>query len=165
MEPKSTPQIERFNQLWNILDGTYHEYARRCGLSDMTMWLLYALWQSEAGYTQRELCAQWCEPPQTVNSALKALERQELVRLEPVPGNRKNKRAVLTGQGQALAREVIAPLLRAERRSFAGLVAGETEQLFALMQRHVELLREALSLTLPAARHIPEGEGDKEKTV
>ena len=89
MEKKNTDPLAIFNQLYKKMDEIYHLYAKKTGISDMTLWLLYSLSESDTVYTQKEFCLAWHYPPQTVNSALKSLEARGLIGLEPVPGNQK----------------------------------------------------------------------------
>lgn len=136
-----TDPLAVFNQLYKEMDEIYHQYARDHGISDTALWLLYSLDTGDGPYTQREICAEWHYPPQTLNSALKTLEKKGLVALEPVYGNQKNKQVILTKQGQAVASQVIRPLIHAERQSFQALSEDEKETLLALTQKYVELLR------------------------
>ena len=89
MAKNTTDPLAVFNQLYKKMDEIYHLYAKRTGISDTALWLLYSLYEEGTAYTQRELCSIWQLPPQTVNSALKALERQEIIALVPIPGNQK----------------------------------------------------------------------------
>ena len=61
--------------------------------------------------------------------------------LEPVPGNQKNKRIVLTDKGKETAQKEIFPLILAEKRAFQGLGETERETLLSLTRQYVELLR------------------------
>lgn len=144
MNRNQTDPLAIFNQLYKEMDEIYHLYAKQCGISDAAFWLLYSLYEagsSQVQYTQRELCSDWHYPPQTINSALKNLEKKGLLFLEPVPGNQKNKRIVLSDQGQALVEQIIAPLVQAERRTFQGLTEEEQTVLLSLTRKYVELLR------------------------
>lgn len=105
-----------FNQLYKQMDELYHAYAKACGVPDTVFWLLYSLYEGGA-YTQHELCQAWHYPPQTVNSALKNMERQGLVALRAVPGNRKSKLAALTDKGQQAMRRLVGPAVRAEQNA------------------------------------------------
>lgn len=136
-----TDPLAVFNQLYKEMDEIYHQYARDHGISDTALWLLYSLDTGDGPCTQREICTEWHYPPQTLNSALKTLEKKGLVALEPVYGNQKNKQVILTKQGQAVAGQVIRPLIHAERQSFQALSEDEKETLLALTQKYVELLR------------------------
>ena len=106
MQNHTADALILFNQLYREMDALYHLYARKHGLSDTTLWLMYSLYESGTAYTQTEFCALWHHPPQTINSALKSLEKQGLISLEALPENKKNKRIVLTARGQRLTREV-----------------------------------------------------------
>ena len=141
MKKDYSDPLATFNQLYKEMDEIYHQYARDHGMSDTAMWLLYFLCLSDTPYTQREICSEWHYPPQTLNSALKTLERQGLIALESVPGNQKNKLVVLTEQGNSVVQQMIAPLVAAERQSFMELQESEKEALLSLTQKYVDLLQ------------------------
>lgn len=144
MEPSAAGQLAALNQSYKEMEHIYHWYARRHGLSDAHLWLLYSLYESQA-HTQREISSIWHYPPQTVNSALKGLERQGLVLLEEVPGNKSNKRVALSERGAALAREIIRPLICAELRAIQGLGTEETAALVALTEKYTQRLQGELT--------------------
>lgn len=141
MENMTSDPLALFNQLYKEMDEIYHQYAKRQGISDTALWLLYSLYEDGAGYTQRELCSAWHYPPQTINSALKSLVNQGYIRLKPVEGNQKNKRIALTETGKELMREVISPLIRAEKRTFQRLEKSERDTLLSLTHKYVSLLK------------------------
>ncbi len=145
MEKLITDQLAAFNQLYREIDEIYHLYAKRQGISDTALWLLYSLYENDAAYTQRELCSAWHYPPQTVNSALKSLEKQELIVLNSILGNKKNKLVVLTEKGKEVTEKVISLLVLAEQRSFQGLKKEERETLLSLTQKYTELLRNEIN--------------------
>ena len=123
----------------------YHNYAKAIGLSDSAFWLLYSLYEHGDPCTQKELCEAWFYAPQTINTALKFLEEKGLISLEFIPGNKKNKQIFFTKDGDNLVENKIAPLVRAEERSFDRLDEDEREILLALTQKHIGLLEEELN--------------------
>ena len=133
--------LAAFNQLYKKMDEIYHLYAKEMGISDTTLWLLYSLYEDDSAYTQRELCSIWQLPPQTVNSALKGLERQGIIVLTPIPGNQKNKWIGLTEKGEEMTRQIIYPLILAEQRTFQGLSEEERKALLSLTKKYVGLLQ------------------------
>ena len=141
MENMTSDPLALFNQLYKEMDEIYHQYAKRQGISDTALWLLYSLYEDGAGYTQRELCSAWHYPPQTINSALKNLVNQGYIQLKPVEGNQKNKRIALTETGKELMREVIFPLIQAEKRTFQRLEKSERDTLLSLTHKYVSLLK------------------------
>ena len=82
------------DRIYNENTLLYHRLARACGLPDCAFWLLYTLRSEEAPLTQTQLSEQLSLPKQTVNSALKKLVEEGVLRLEAADGNLKNKRVV-----------------------------------------------------------------------
>lgn len=141
MQTHITDQLAAFNRLYKEMDEIYHIYAKKQGVSDAALWLMYSLYERDAGYTQRELCSAWHYPPQTVNSSLKNLEKQGLIALTAIPGNKKNKLVVLTEKGKEMTQRIISALVLAEQKSLQGLKRSEQEALLSLTKKYVELLR------------------------
>ena len=139
MKKRKADSLEEFNQLYKKMKEIYHLYAKSLGISDMAFWLLYSLHESSIR-TQRDFCATWHYPPQTVNSAIKNLEKQGLITLEYAEGSQKNKQIVLTKEGRAYMKKAISPLVAAERSVFQGLEKGELEALLGLTQKYIDLL-------------------------
>ena len=134
-------QLAAFNQLYKEMDDIYHSYAKEQGISDTILWILYSLYENNSSYIQKELCSEWHYPPQTVNSALKSLEKQGIISLEAVPGNKKNKLVSLTEHGLTLTQRVIARLTDAERNAILSMTADERRTLLSLTEKYTEFLR------------------------
>lgn len=135
-------QMVEFNQIYKIIDDTYHNYAKSCDLADTAFWILYSVWENKEAYTQKELCETWSYSRQTVNSALKNLEGEGIIQLLHELDNKKNKQIILTKRGKALAEKIIVPLMKAEKNSFANLSEEERALFLKLMKKHSELFRE-----------------------
>lgn len=133
--------LAEYNQLYKEMDEIYHLYAKKHGVSDTTLWLMYSLYLNDAENTQSEICSAWHYPPQTINSALKRMEKQGLILLDAVPGNQKNKLIKLSEKGREIIEKAIAPLVEAEQKAFQGLKPKEKAALFALTRKYTQLLR------------------------
>lgn len=142
MKNKTQELLIQFNQIYKEMDVVYHNYAKKMGLSDTAFWILYCVSEQNGTLTQRELCNDWSFAPQTVNSALKDLMRKDVILLESVPRNQKNKRIRLTEAGEALVERVILPLTGAERDSFLALTEEECRQMLSATQRYATILKE-----------------------
>ena len=151
METRITGQLAVFNRLYKQMDETYHQYAKKLGISDTTLWILYSLYESNVSYTQRELCSVWHYPPQTIHSSLKNLEKQGLLRLDSIPGNRKNKQIVLTKQGEQVMLSIISRLVTAEQHAFRALSEKEQDDLLNLTKKYVESLEIEIGKFLPSS--------------
>lgn len=141
MKDPIAAQLAAFNQLYKEMDEIYHVYAKEQGISDTVFWILYSLYENNSSYIQKELCSEWHYPPQTVNSALKSLEKQGIISLEAVPGNKKNKRVSLTEHGLTLTQRVVARLTDAERNAILSMTADERRTLLSLTEKYTEFLR------------------------
>jgi len=144
MDTQISEQLKVFNQLGKQMDEVYHSYAVHHGMSDTALWILWIIWDCKTGYTQRELSNEWHCSPQTINSALKILEKQGLVELKLAPGSKKNKQIHLTEIGQKFAQQVVEPLVQAEHRAFAGFDEQERIALVKLLRKHATLLAEEI---------------------
>lgn len=133
------------NQCDKELDEMYHTYAMQRGISDSTLWVLYAVYDAKDPLTQAELCNGWFFSRQTINTALKSLENQGIVTLVPISGNRKSKQIVFTEEGKDTALQILQPLLDGEKRVYDGL-SDEENRIFAeLFRKRCALLREYLT--------------------
>ena len=110
MKDEIVRQLELLNQNDKILDELYHSYAASVHLSETAFWILYIAWTQGDGCTQKEICDSWSYSRQTINTALKNLERQGILCLKTAEGNRKNKRIYFSREGKAFADRVVAPL-------------------------------------------------------
>lgn len=140
--------LAAFNRAHKRMNVLYHNYARDAGISDAAFWLMYSLYEKGEPCTQTELCEAWFFTPQTINSALKSLEKQGLIALDFAPNNRKNKQFFFTETGKQLVKEKIMPLVQAEEKSFLRLNEQEREALLAITQKHISILEEEINRIL-----------------
>ncbi|MBF4692309.1 MarR family winged helix-turn-helix transcriptional regulator [Fusibacter ferrireducens] len=129
-----------YNQLFKELDQLYRNYAKDSGLSDTMFWILYFIQEQNEAYTQKELCDIWFYSKQTVNSALKNLESQNLIKLTPSPNNRKKKQIFLTPSGKELATKIIVPLMKAEESALSKMGEKSFDEFLRLTKEHINLL-------------------------
>lgn len=134
--------LKTFNKIYKEMDIVYHTYAKSCGLSDMAYWILYSIAESDEYFTQRDFCNDWFFAPQTVNSALKDLEKRDIIFLEAVPGNKKNKWIKPTENGKKFIENVIVPIIRTECESFESLSAEECELMLSTTKKYISVLKD-----------------------
>lgn len=148
MESPIVLVLSAFNRAHKKMNGLYHNYAKKVGLSDAAFWVLYFLYEQEGPCAQKDLCEAWFYAPQTINSALKSLEKRGFITLELAPKSRKNKQILFTEAGETLIKEKIVPLVQAEERSFERLDEQKCMQLLSITQEHIELLEEEINRIL-----------------
>lgn len=129
------------DRIYNENTLLYHRLARAYGLPDCAFWLLYTLRSEEAPLTQTQLSEQLSLPKQTVNSALKKLVEEGVLRLEAADGNLKNKRVCLTEAGEAFLRRTVDRVFGVESAAAARLTEEERSALVALSQKLLDAFR------------------------
>lgn len=107
--------VQEFNQLLKRMDNVYDKFAKSSGISDTAFWIIYTVKNEKETYKQKDLCVMWSYSKQTINSALKKLEEQNIIKLVSVPENKKDKKIVLTEKGEKIAKELIEPVNEIEK--------------------------------------------------
>ncbi len=142
MQENSTKDFLQYIYLCNELNALYHGVSLSGGISDSVMNILYTLSTFGTECTQSNISQLTGIPRQTINSAIRKLEKQEILYLE---GERKNKIIRLTEKGTALANRTAIPLLRAEQATFAGWSVREREALLNLTKKYIIDLKRNMS--------------------
>lgn len=138
-------ELRRYNYLLGETDGVYHEMAVRMGLPDSVMKILYSLCGGDGLCPLRMVIRQSGASKQTINSALRRLEGEEIVRLEPGRGRGKNVR--LTEKGWALAERTVIPLMKMEDEIYSSWSREDVQKNLELAERFLTALREKTKQT------------------
>ncbi len=92
--------------------------------------------------TQKEICDDWYENKQTINSAAKKLIEEGYIDIAPSPENFREKLLTFTEKGKFLAMRTVEKMLAAEKRAFARLSENEQEELIRINKKHYDFLKE-----------------------
>ena len=144
LENSNRQYILAYNQLLKECDNIYHDAAVRAGLSDCAFWILYSLHDADHTITQSEIGDNASMPRQTVNSALKKLEKDGYLTLEKVNG-KMGKAIHLTEQGTEFAETHIAPVAAAEERACISFTDVEKEVFLKTFRFLVDRLKAEIS--------------------
>ena len=139
MTSVQSPLLEAYNRLFKEMDDLYHELARRAGLSDSAFDILYTLCMTGDGCLQKDICAFSFLSKQTINSSIRKLEREGLIRL--TAGKGRDTHIFLTPAGQKLVQERIVPVAHMEHQAFAQLSLPQQQELLRLTQAYVSGFR------------------------
>ena len=120
-------------------NAVYHELAQALDLSDSVMQVLYTALTGGGSCTVREVCFLTGISKQTLNSALRKMESDGLLRLEAVDG--KQKRICLTEAGLALANKTALVELDMETAILDSWPEEDREAYLRLMKRYLDDLR------------------------
>lgn len=133
-------EMKRFNYLIGEIDAAYHEMSLKLGLSDSAMRILYTICDNGECCLLQEICRRSGVSKQTINSAIRKLEKEGIVYLEPA-GTR-NKNVCLTDKGKRLAERTAARMIEAENDIFASWKKEDVEKYLELTERFLIAFRE-----------------------
>ena len=143
MSIQSSAPLKRLNHLQCETSGVYSEMSTVFGYSDSIMQILYTICDNGGeSCLLRDICRLTGLHKQTLNSALRKLEAEQVVYLEPV--GKKNKRVCLTEKGKQLAAQTAGKVIDAENRILAEWAPEVAEQFLALNERYLECLQREL---------------------
>ena len=97
--------------------------------------------ESDKPLTQSDLCQTLCQPKQTINSALKKLEKDGYIVLTHTKDQR-SKEITLTSQGITFAQRTIDVVYDIELSVMASLSEQEQKQFIDILKRYSNTLKE-----------------------
>ena len=139
MEKAYTGEIRRINFLISEMDSLYHLADLRLGISDSVSRVLYALYDAGGQCPLADIYKNSGISKQTINSAVRGLEREGLLYLAQDHG--RAKKGVLTDKGTQFAQQTAARLRQAERDAFASWTEEEVRTHIRLLEKYTECFR------------------------
>lgn len=133
-------ELKRYNHLMNEIDAAYHAMSLKLGLSDSAMIVLYTICEHGTSCLLQDICRTSGISKQTINSALRKLEADGILYLEPA--STKNKRVCLTDKGKSLAANTAVKMMEAENDIFSSWVEEDVEKYLTLTERYLNEFRE-----------------------
>lgn len=132
--------MKKHNQLINELQATYHDSSVKMGISDSVSLILYALCDGDGSCPLNDICRYTSLSKQTVNSAIRNLEKQNIVYLESING--KSKMVYLTEEGKEFANKTVMKLMKFEDEIISSWSKEDLEKFIQLTERYLVDLRE-----------------------
>ncbi len=135
-------QNDRLNELFNVEQKVYADYALACGVSETILWVLLVMADTNKHFiTQAELSSKLHISKQTINSAVKSLVNMQFAEMIVSKQNKKIKEIHLTNKGKAFFDKHITKLIDAELSSLSDLEENEREVFIKLSQTRIYSLR------------------------
>lgn len=136
---------KRINYLYTETTAVYHKIALKFGLSYSAFQIIYTICDNDCSCPLREICRSTGLSKQTVNSALRKLEQNNIVILEKKDA--KSKTATLTEAGLHLADHTVFRLLELENDIFSAWSKQDVEIYLNLTERYMnDLIEKARNL-------------------
>ena len=135
-------KARRYAYLSAEITSLYHEAAVKLGISDTVLNILYVLCERDGQCLQSDIFRLTGISRQTINSAIRKLERDGLTYLEP--GEGRNTTVCLTEKGKDFTSEKILPLFQIEDKIWGAWTVDEQEKYLLFSQTYRDLLKKYL---------------------
>lgn len=133
-------RLNRFNYLLGETEAAYHELSLKMGYPDSAMKVLYAICDNGGSCPLRTIRRRSGLSKQTMNSAIRKLEAEDVLQLELDGGRAKNAR--LTAHGQAVAEATAMRIIQIEKDIFACWSEEAVETYLRLTERYLADFKE-----------------------
>ena len=152
-QPYMSDKLVAFNHIYKEYNIIYHDAAMRLGLSNSEFDTLYAICELGDGCKQTicelgdgckqsDICRTTFIPKQTVNSAIRSLQKKEYLTL--ASGKGRSMHIYLTEQGLQLVRRTIFPMVEIENEAFPKLTEKEYKTILHFHAQYLAALREGI---------------------
>lgn len=122
--------FKEHNELIQIIDSAYHEAAKKMHLSDSEFNILYIMNLYPDGCKQSVLYKESGHTKSTINSALKKMEKNDILCIRP--GQGRNTFVALTETGKELLEKSIYPIIEIENEIFHSWTKKEQQEFLQL---------------------------------
>ena len=133
-------EVSRYNHLNSEISNVFHEMSVTLGLSDSVSAILYTICNFGDSCLLSDIVRMTGIPKQTINSALRKMEAEEILCLENTEGRR--KAVCLTEKGKLLAERTARRMIRMENEIFSSWTEEERSLYLGLTQRYLNQLKE-----------------------
>lgn len=135
-------KICRINCMTEEIDSLYHQAAVKLGVSDSVLFVLYMTYINDGQCLLYDICRLSGISKQTINSAIRKLEYEDILYLEKQDG--KSKMVHLTEKGKVYAGQTAAKLYEAEYNAFRDWSVEEINLYLRLIEKQHASLRKQI---------------------
>ncbi len=131
--------MHRINYLNAELNALYHQASLKLGLTDSASIVLYTIYDNGENCLLSDIYKQSGVSKQTVNSAIRNLEKKHIIYLEQHSG--RAKKVILTDTGKEYVQKTIARLFNAEAAALASWTEEEINSQIGFMEKYIHSFR------------------------
>ncbi len=142
MKNKICSSIHRINYLNAELDALYHHASLKLGLTDSASIVLYTIYNNGENCLLSDIYKQSGVSKQTVNSAIRNLEKKHIIYLEQHSG--RAKKVILTDIGKEYVQKTTARLFDAETAAFSSWTEEEINAHIGYMEKYIDSFRKQI---------------------
>ncbi len=135
-------EILRNNKQFSKMNALYHRLSQKFGIANSESEILYYLVSSEKDVPIQEIIYFTCSPKQTVNSALRNMEKKEWIKLKKIDS--KSKLVCLTEKGKKQAEITVEKILAIEEQIFLSFKQEKVEEYLQFTNAFTDKLKDKL---------------------
>ncbi|MBF4695539.1 MarR family winged helix-turn-helix transcriptional regulator [Fusibacter ferrireducens] len=143
MNLKQSETIHRINYLTSEMEALYHQASLKLGITDSVSIILYTILDTGENCLLSDIYKKSGISKQTVNSAIRGLEADDILYLEKHTG--RTKKIILTEKGKDFMNKTVTKLYKAEVRTFESWSTEEINTYIHLMEKYTNCFREQVS--------------------
>lgn len=133
-------EIRRIMVSVNVIDGIYAMSAKKIGIKDNSLSLLYAL-DDRKPHSQKEICEHWLIPKTTLNTIVKECVNAGYIVLDGIK-HTKEKEIRLTDKGQEYAKTILNQVYELERRAMEKTLSSYSPEFVQALEQFTAYLKE-----------------------
>lgn len=135
-------EIHRINYLTSEMESLYHQASLKLGITDSVSIVLYTIYDAGDGCLLSDVYKKSGIRKQTVNSAIRSLEADQILYLQQHTG--RAKKILLTNKGRDFVQKTVARLYEAEAKAFDSWQEEEISMYVQLMEKYADCLRQQI---------------------
>ncbi|GAB6110063.1 MarR family winged helix-turn-helix transcriptional regulator [Fusibacter bizertensis] len=143
MSPNRSEVIHRINYLTSEMEALYHQSSLKLGITDSVSIVLYTIYDAGENCLLSDIYKKSGISKQTVNSAIRGLEADDILFLEQYTG--RAKKIVLTEKGKDYVSKTVAKLYQAEVQAFESWSTEEINTYIHLMEKYVDCFHQQIN--------------------
>lgn len=128
--------FKEFNQVLGNINAAYHEVCVKLGISDSEFDILYNLCDLGDGCKQSAIYKNSGQGKSTINSAIKKMEKNGLIRIEQ--GTGRNTLIFLTEAGKELSAKTVEKVIEIENMIFHSWSKTDQKTFIGLNEKYFE---------------------------
>lgn len=132
--------FKEINQILGNINAAYHEVCVKLGISDSEFDILYTLCDLGDGCNQSAIYKNSGQGKSTINSAIKKMERNGLIRIEQGVG--RNTLIFLTEAGKELSVQTVEKIVEIENAIFHSWSKEDQDMFVGLNEKYLRDFRE-----------------------
>ena len=142
-------QIRQIMTAINQIDGTYYLAAKKMGVNENELALLYAIGDGQP-HSQKEVSEQWLIPRATITPVVTKYREKGLLTLHSIEGHRREMHLCLTDAGKAYCNELLKPVYAAETAALSQTLQSCSESFIEGFSTFSQLLEQQFQQSILA---------------